>query len=563
MEVQLVADTNLFFECRTLEDLPWSELGYDPVVILLTKPVLDEIDKHKKGTGRTRNRALEIFQRVRGMLESSTQEVEIQAASPRVVLRRTPSVAPDPAHKDHLDYAKTDERLIGIVSTLAAQESGYVVKLFTDDTGPASTADSLDVAYVMIKESWRRPASETTEEKKIKDLEKDLATYRAQEPKIAIGRCEPADDSNTVTVTRKVATPLTDGEIDGFLVKLRYKHPLVTDFTPPPPSTTIGVFGTTTTTEYSAPTEAHIANYRDVLYPKWLEQCRTALKNLHQGRNVPERGIVLRWSMANRGSRPASQVRVVFEAKGQLELRRIRRDEEDEEAEDKQDNASSQVGADARPRFPAPPKPPAFVKQVTHSGPPAAQKPAQGFDLASLSAVGNFGNQFKGLEQASEAFRRAMSLDPYANVRGLSAATDAARLLQSPSVLESLRAASSVDRIVHGGLFPRETDYLSPIRLPQMPRPRDPESFYYDEWPTMPAVAKGALTCDLWRHQSDEEVFQFGVEFANDGVARGVVECTVHAENLTKPEQAKVIVSRSIEPLSMNDLAEAMVKDCK
>jgi PIN domain len=143
MEVHLVADTNLFFECKALEELAWSELAYDPVVILLTKPVLDEIDKYKKGSGRTRKRALEIFQRVRGMLESSAQEVEIQASSPRVVLRRTPpSVAPDPAHKDHLDYAKTDERLIGIASTLSAQASGYDVKLFTDDTGPASTGRS-------------------------------------------------------------------------------------------------------------------------------------------------------------------------------------------------------------------------------------------------------------------------------------------------------------------------------------------------------------------------------------------------------------------------------------
>jgi len=110
MEVRLVADTNLFFECKSLEDLPWSELGYDPVVILLTKPVLDEIDKHKKGTGRTRKRAVEIFSRVRDMLESWAQEVEIQPSSPKVVLRRMPSIAPDPAYKEHLDYAKTDDR---------------------------------------------------------------------------------------------------------------------------------------------------------------------------------------------------------------------------------------------------------------------------------------------------------------------------------------------------------------------------------------------------------------------------------------------------------------------
>ena len=117
--ILLVADTNLFFECRPLNQLPWQELGSDQVVVILTKPVLDEIDKHKKGSGRTRDRALEIFGRVREMLTTSTQEYEIQASSPRVVLRRAPNEKPDPTLSDVLDYSKNDERLIGITATIA------------------------------------------------------------------------------------------------------------------------------------------------------------------------------------------------------------------------------------------------------------------------------------------------------------------------------------------------------------------------------------------------------------------------------------------------------------
>ena len=301
MEIRLVADTNLFFECKSLENLPWGELGYDSVVILLTKPVLDEIDKHKKGTGRTRKRALEIFSLVRGMLTSSTQQVEIKETSPKVMLRRMLNIAPDPAHNGNLDYAKTDERLIGITSTLVAQSSGYDVKLFTDDTGPASSADGMDIPYLIIPEAWRRPTSETTEEKRIKDLEKDLATYRAQEPKIVIERCEPANEDNIVAVTRKVATPLTQEEVEAILAKLRLKHPMTIDFTPPQTSTTTDLLGTTTT-EYSAPVEAEINNYRNVLYPQWLNQCRTLLMDLQNGRDKLEPDILLRWSMANEGS---------------------------------------------------------------------------------------------------------------------------------------------------------------------------------------------------------------------------------------------------------------------
>ncbi|WP_027143767.1 hypothetical protein [Mesorhizobium sp. WSM3626] len=91
MEIHLVADTNLFFECKPLDQLPWQELGYDPIVILLAKPVLDEIDKHKNANSRTRDRALEIFRRVRQMLKFSVLESEIRTSAPKVVLRRMPA----------------------------------------------------------------------------------------------------------------------------------------------------------------------------------------------------------------------------------------------------------------------------------------------------------------------------------------------------------------------------------------------------------------------------------------------------------------------------------------
>ena len=47
MEHLFIADTNLFFEAKRLEDLPWADLGVDPIVIGLTKPVQGEIDRHK------------------------------------------------------------------------------------------------------------------------------------------------------------------------------------------------------------------------------------------------------------------------------------------------------------------------------------------------------------------------------------------------------------------------------------------------------------------------------------------------------------------------------------
>jgi hypothetical protein len=229
MELHLVADTNLFFEFKALEQLPWVELGYDPIVILLTKPVLDEIDRHEKGTGRTRDRALDIFGRFRAMLDSGVAEAVIRASSPRVVLRRATSALPDPSLEKHLDYDKADERLIGIVAALNVQASGCVVKLFTDDGGPAGMALDFGVPFKMIDSAWRRPAAETTEAKQIRDLKKVIEIYQDQEPKITV-RCETADSGGLVRVVGKAATALTEAEVDEFVETLRVKHPLRDDF---------------------------------------------------------------------------------------------------------------------------------------------------------------------------------------------------------------------------------------------------------------------------------------------------------------------------------------------
>jgi hypothetical protein len=551
MELYLVADTNLFFECKSLDQLPWSELGADPIVILLTKPVLDEIDKHKKGNGRTRERALAIYGRVRDMLRSSAKEVEIQPSSPRVLLRRETTAKPDPALAEDLNYTKTDEMLIGITSALKGGASGADVKLFTDDTGPATTADALGVPYLLIDERWRRPLAETTEQKRIKDLEKDLATYRAQEPSIAIG-CESTDASGFVTLTNRNAVPLAETEIDALVERLRIKHPLKTDFTPPKPKSESAPDGGATKIEYAPPADDAIAKYRDSAYPEWIERCRRTLRTLHVGRDQIQRSVVLRWSISNEGTRPGSRVRVEFEAKGPLELKRIR------EPNDEQDKATEKVPSTGpvTATLPAPPIPPPFQTKTIRVPPRAA--------VPEFEALRREISRANAFFSAAEFARQAGFVDPEVLSR-LGAIANPGKSAYAPVFMQ-------VDRSPLESLRDKDLTRLHDIErwafaqsqipnLTRLPGHREPEEFYYD-WPYDELVKKGALTCELWRHRSDPEIFDFEVLFIGDGEARGVVECTVHAENLTRPVREIVKVARIIESASMMDLANALIETC-
>jgi hypothetical protein len=190
-----------------------------------------------------------------------------------------------------------------------------------------------------------------------------------------------------------------------------------------------------------------------------------------------------------------------------------------------------------------------------------------GFDIAALKAAGQIDDRylkaaaaldgrFKELAQVAQIFG-VSKFDLPEHVKAAQVAMDAARLFDKQSILGGAKLDSLLNPRAHAIALPRAID---PVRLipPPLPKHR-PEAFYYS-WRANRPVQKGIVTCDFWRHQKEEEIFEFEVLFTKDGEARGIVECTVHAENLTKPEQAKVTVARTLAPKSMLELARAMVE---
>lgn len=559
MEHAFVADTNLFFECKRLEEIPWFDLAVDPVVIALTKPVLAEIDKHKKGGGRTRKRAIEISGRIRGMLAALPPEVVIQEAGPRVVLRLMPIVQPAPELASSLDYNINDDRIVGTVATLSKDETFASVSMLTDDSVAASTAQGLGVSFFLIPESWKRPPEETTEAKRIKELEKDISIYRAQEPVISIANV--SGEATAANVVRRIALALEPSEIDQLIGKLKARHPAKEDFTAP--EAEIQADGTEIS--YEAPDAEAIGKYSSEAYPKWIDACRSIFESLHKGRMEPEAEVALTFGVANGGTRPASKMRVSFEAIGNIDLSRDTHDPDDDEDQNDDDGQSALPPI---PRLPAPPVAPAVRRIVKR--PPTASK---GVDIATLRMPGS-GLRISELEKASRgvmsglgpqlaAMRSAQSM--FDNLHGRGALADLARGIGPMS--DMMRMTEEHGRLhrslIHPSGIARPTYIDIPaIRIPSMPEKHNPEGFYYDRWPKGKPTKRGALTCDLFRHQRGEEFFEIAVLFPDDGDVTGAVRCTVEAENLTEPVELLIPVSRKVEAYSLMAIADEMVERC-
>ena len=91
---------------------------------------------------------------------------------------------------------------------------------------------------------------------------------------------------------------------------------------------------------------------------------------------------------------------------------------------------------------------------------------------------------------------------------------------------------------------------------------RDPNAFYYK--PTRPnGPAKSiSLECEQWRHGTGEEHFdvELCVNFTDDHV-KGVVECVVHAENLSAPTKKSVPIRGVVMKGDTKDFASNLIRN--
>ncbi len=114
--------------------------------------------------------------------------------------------------------------------------------------------------------------------------------------------------------------------------------------------------------------------------------------------------------------------------------------------------------------------------------------------------------------------------------------------------------------------FDRSYLYSSPPHsLPDYSNllPRDPNEFYYKSSRSTIPTESFNLGCGQWRHGVDEEIFECELCFDKSSQeVKGVLECSIHAENLSIPFKKMVlVVGKAVSSVSVRDYAEKMIKN--
>ena len=119
---------------------------------------------------------------------------------------------------------------------------------------------------------------------------------------------------------------------------------------------------------------------------------------------------------------------------------------------------------------------------------------------------------------------------------------------------------------VFNEIFP--TSYLSSSFSPPLPDysdflPRDPNEFYYKTPRSTIPTESFSLECDQWRHGVDKEIFECELCFDKESQEiKGILECSIHAENLSIPFKKTISVAgKAVSSVSIRDCAENMIKN--
>lgn len=343
----LFPDTNLFIQCRALNELDWSSLResdeIDEIHLIVCRDVQREIDRQKQRgndrVGRQARRAYSIF---RDMVAGSDDYGLIKDSSPQVKLFVDPSILPSPEIGDRLDYQETDDRIVGSVYAYKKSHPDSDARLLTHDSGPMASARMLGLPCIGIPDSWIRPPERTKTERENERLQLELERIKNNGPRfeiIPLGT--DGDEISSLEFNLTIYEELSDVVRSDIIDWLTRQLPLSSDFGPRESmERPTGLFGVMRT--FTPASDQEIDEYKRK-YSTWVKKCEDILQHIHISLNDRIRAKFC-FSLNNVGTRPGKDALVTITAKGNFLIR---------------PPLAEKIEEDARPlSFPSPPNSP-------------------------------------------------------------------------------------------------------------------------------------------------------------------------------------------------------------
>lgn len=331
-------DTNVFLQCKDLNQLPWDDITEeDEVRLIIPHAVQKEIDRLKHdGNRRRAKRARKANSLMRKIINTHGMIETIKHSNPLVTIEFSPIQEIQDSISDILDLSQADDNIIAETITYKNQNPEDTVAVLTHDIILISIAKRCGLEYVEIPDGWFLEPEPDAKDKRIHALENKLKELVKSSPQITIeAQDDKGNKADSLTVSVVRYEKLTDAEIKKLMVDIQAKYPMVTVFDTKPEDPYIKKLGLANPVgimyEYKPPSVKEIENYKKGAYPLWLHEVKEFFESLSYTLEAPHRNIELPIAINNDGNVPAENIVVEFEVTKGLLLNRSHKNDVEEE----------------------------------------------------------------------------------------------------------------------------------------------------------------------------------------------------------------------------------------
>ena len=299
----LFVDTNILLHYHRLEDIDWLALSKsNEVVIVLCPVVVRELEEHKIGhsSGKIRRRAQEIIASFHSIVSCEKTDVIRDGV-------RLEFISDDPKIdfiSNGLRSEITDDWLIASTIEFKQKNPEVEIQIVTADLGLSIKSKARKIKTLRPLEKDKLPEELDADEKRIRDLKKELAEIKNSLPELTLcfWRCETP---HVFQAQVQTPIPFSEGDADAELQRIRTERPY---FSRPSPKKIgqglsirdmmRGGVSQEQADQYNSGLNSYYESYVDYLHQK------------HDFENAMRRSIALEIGLDNSGTVPADDIDV-------------------------------------------------------------------------------------------------------------------------------------------------------------------------------------------------------------------------------------------------------------
>ncbi|MCB5259459.1 MAG: PIN domain-containing protein [Candidatus Cloacimonetes bacterium] len=313
-------DTNFLVQCRDLNQINFADLigAFDELELLLSEPVIKEIDKFKTDSNRRRSSQARKYNSLFRKMHSNHNNSYQVSEKPSVTIRFSPFYSCDQLAKldASLNVENADDRLIASTQMFVKHNNTADVRIIANDTVVLIKAQQRNIVNHPVPDDWLLQPENDPNAKKVIELQDENNRLRASLPEFNISsKLFNPEGIATDKVRFKEIENVDSQQVEVFLGMIQKAFPMKTDYSDEDEKFEVfkrSFLKRMINVDYTKPSIEAIRRYSDERYPNWIEKTNNWIQTIGAHLHKKLNTYSIEVHLLNKGSTFAHNVLAEF-----------------------------------------------------------------------------------------------------------------------------------------------------------------------------------------------------------------------------------------------------------